>query len=195
MTETIEVLVPLFTTLVGVGGTLGGVAISQHASNKRERERAKENRADTMSARVRETAQVVHSLLTEEGTYFDHLRSKYKGEGWDAAAWDAAYETHVYDELMSPLNTAIALIPNAIARSQLAFTTRALTSGLVVNGGSGDLPFMGDLVLGAAGQICSAYARGEEPDADALARLERVLDWVHATEGDTHASYMSAPAG
>ena len=194
MTETIVALVPLFTTLVGVGGTLGGVAISQHASNKRESERARENRADKINARVRKTAQVVQSILTEEMTYFDQLHSKYKEEEWNAAAWDTEYEAHVYDELMSPLNTAIALIPNATARSQLEFTTRALTSGLVVNGGRGDLSFVGTLVLGAAGQICSAYARGEEPDADALAKLKRVLDWVHAIEGDTHAGYMSAPA-
>lgn len=174
--ETLEVLVPFFTALVGVGGTLGGVALTQRSSGKRERERAAELRSEATTTRVAAMAEAVYVLISEEHEYVDRLRKRLQ----TVDEWDAAYETHVYEELLAPLGRAIALIPNADARSQLFGTVRALTSGLKVNGGSGELYFWSDVILNAAKGISSAYARGETPDDDALAQLKRAVAVVPA---------------
>ena len=188
--ETLEALVPLFTALIGVGGTLGGVAVSQRSSDKRERERERERRTEATRERVREAAKVVYDLVSEEKVYLAHSR---RGEP-DTDDWDAQYEAHVYDELMSPLSRAIALVPDAIARSQMQLTLRALTSGLQVNGGSGELYFFADVILNAAKGVSSAYARGEEPNHAELTELTRARDWVRAVEGDDSASFLSRGA-
>lgn len=181
---TFDTLLPLLTSLVGVGGTLGGVALTQRSSNKRERERAQQARVDSRSSLVRESMTSVLAIVGDERIYVDRSRKVLAGD-----AWDAAYETHVYDELLSPLSRAIALVPNADARSQLSLMPRAITSGLKVNGGNGELYFFIDVILNTASDVSSAYARGEEPDSRNLRQLDRVLAWVHQTEKDTQATF------
>ncbi|WP_315072187.1 hypothetical protein [uncultured Microbacterium sp.] len=185
--ETLEALVPMLTALIGVGGTLGGVAISQRSSDKRERDRERERRGDVTRERVRETAKVVYDLLNEEKVYVTHTQ---KGDE-DPDEWDAAYESHVYDELMSPLTRAIALVPDAVARSQMALTLRALTSGLRVNMGNGELYFFIYVILNSALSASSAYARGERPNSEELAQLVRTRDWIHAIEGGNAVDFLT----
>ena len=181
---------PLFTALIGVGGTLGGVAVSQWSSDKRERERERERQTAATRERVREAAKVVYDLVSEEKVYLAHSRRREL----TAEEWDAQYEAHVYDELMSPLSRAIALVPDAIARSQMVLTIRALTSGLKVNGGNGELYFFADVILNAATGVSSAYARGEDPNRAELAELTRARDWVRAVEGNDSAGFLRRDA-
>ena len=177
----------LVTALIAVGGTLGGVALTQRsAARQAERDREITRRADR-EARLRDAALVVARLFRQEidetGKFKMDPAAKDTRRGMEKI--DKQLEDRFHGPESSELKLAISLIPDAEARDRLWAVMRAYAQSLTVEGGLSGIhsSLFVPIILSVGSDISAAYARGETPDATELAKFEKFTTWPAAPRG------------
>ncbi|MHC9046583.1 hypothetical protein ACYX8G_18525 [Microbacterium saperdae] len=157
----------LVTALVAVGGTLGGVALSQHAAAKQSERDREVVQQKEQAARLRDAALLTAKLFRNELDAVLSIKRDYSDEdiSRQMRILDKKLEEHFHSPSTSDLRLAILLIPDSEAREQLSAIMRAYAQSLSVEGGLGGLhsSFIVGSIIQAGNQISAAYARGEKP--------------------------------
>ncbi|TCJ29811.1 hypothetical protein E0W80_01875 [Microbacterium sp. PI-1] len=156
---------PLITALIGAAVSLGTVLLTQGLAERRESRREKQKREDDAVADLRTEARRVADLFLAETIEYERIATATV----ENDEFDARYGEHLYAESLYRLGQAINMLPNAEARAQLRMIVGNLPDresfpSILIGTPSWILTV--PLLLNAALDIASAYARGESPDLD-----------------------------
>lgn len=162
---------PLVTLLVGSAVSLATVFLTQGLADRRETRRERGRREGEAVKELRTEARRVSDLFLAESIAYERISGETVKGGFDAA-----YEAHLFGETLYRLGQAINMLPNAAARGQLRLIVNNLSDQSLFPDvlGVRNWQLTVPLLLNTAGDIASAYARGEEPDLDGSKWYRRI---------------------
>ncbi|MFB8191255.1 hypothetical protein ACFC14_18210 [Microbacterium sp. NPDC055988] len=179
----------LVTALIAVGGTLGGVALTQRAAAKqaeRDREVVQQKEQD---ARLRDAALVTAKLFRKELDAVLSITRDQSDEDIDRQMkiLDKKLEEHIHSPSTSDLRLAIILIPDSEAREQLSAIMGAYAQSLSIEGGlaGAHSSFIAGSILQSGNQISAAYARGEKPGEYEMRQYQKFTTWAPGGKVDS----------